>query len=80
MMKNTEEFQRKIYTKSISILQADEHKSPKKIIPSSKISGLREEFKKTFLPLLIDVFELRQMIENYKMGRTSSLFSLLGKK
>ena len=28
---------------------------------------MREEFKKTFLPLLIDVFELRQMIENHKI-------------
>ena len=27
--------------------------------------GLREDFKKTFLPLLIEVFELRQSIENY---------------
>jgi len=38
----------------------------KKIIPSSATKGLREDFKKTFLPLLIDVFELRQMIDNYK--------------
>lgn len=40
--------------------------SAKKIIPSSATKGLREDFKKTFLPLLIEVFELRQMIENYK--------------
>ncbi len=44
-------------------------KSPvKKIVPSSKISGLREDFKKVFLPLLIDVFELRKRIQNHKAG------------
>ena len=34
--------------------------------------GLREEFKKTFLPLLIEIFELRQSIENYKSDLQSS--------
>ncbi len=43
----------------------------KKIVPSSKISGLREDFKKVFLPLLIDVFELRKRIQNYKLGPKS---------
>ena len=38
----------------------------KKIMPSSKTSGIREEFKKTFLPLLIDIFEIRQLINNFK--------------
>lgn len=38
----------------------------KKIIPSGATKGVREEFKKTFLPLLIDIFELRQTIENHK--------------
>ena len=39
---------------------------PKKIIPTRETLGLREKFKKTFLPLLIEVFELRQMVDNYK--------------
>jgi len=47
--------------------------APKKIIPTSATKGLREDFKKTFLPLLIDVFELRQMIENYKSQADSPL-------
>ena len=45
----------------------------KKIVPSDTLS-LRETFKKTFLPLLTDVFELRQMIENHTM-RKSFLFT-----
>lgn len=45
----------------------------KKIVPSNTLL-LRETFKKTFLPLLTDVFELRQMIENHTM-RTSLLFT-----
>lgn len=43
----------------------------KKIIPTIAQCGLREDFKKMFLPLLIDVFELRQMIDNYKMQQQS---------
>jgi 16S rRNA C967 or C1407 C5-methylase (RsmB/RsmF family) len=77
-MKN-EQFQKKIYTKLSSgsvgeILfphspQRDEKTPPKKIKSTPKPQSMREEFKKTFLPLLIDVFELRQMIENHKMHR-----------
>ena len=55
-----------MYHSSMSALQADKANARKKIIPSSKKKGLREEFKKTFLPLLIDVFELRQMIRHHK--------------
>lgn len=73
--KETTKFRKKVYSKldasplsnpipSPSHFSQDT--SPKKIIPSSATKGLREDFKKTFLPLLIDVFELRQMIENYK--------------
>lgn len=51
----------------------------KKIIASGATKGLREDFKKTFLPLLIDVFELRQMIENYKSAAESSSPIPLGK-
>lgn len=43
----------------------------KKIIPSSAHSNLREQFKKIFLPLLIDISELRLKLENYKLDRTS---------
>ena len=45
--------------------------TPKKIIPTIAHSGLREEFKKMFLPLLIDIFELRQMIDTYKLLKQS---------
>ncbi len=68
-------FHKKVYTKldaspfseNIKInSETGKSESNKKIIPSSPLSGMREEFKKTFLPLLIDIFELRQMIDNYK--------------
>lgn len=39
----------------------------KKIIPTIAHSNMREDFKKLFLPLLIDIFELRQMLDNYKL-------------
>jgi len=51
--------------------QPSEEKSAPKIIPSNAQSGLREDFKKLFLPLLIDIFELRQMIDTYKMQAQS---------
>ncbi len=44
----------------------------KRIVPSSPLSGRREDFKSSFLPLLIDVFELRQMIKNHKQAENSS--------
>ena len=53
--------------------------SGKKIIFSSPKSGVREEFKRTFLPLLIDVSELRQMIENYKAQKDQPYLLSLGK-
>lgn len=73
-------FKKKIYKKldssplseSISLSNVSSKSEPKKIIASSATKGLREEFKKTFLPLLIDVFELRQMIDNYKSELESS--------
>ena len=43
-----------------------QEKPTKKIIPSSASRGLREDFKKTFLPLFIEIFELRQMIDTYR--------------
>lgn len=72
-------FRKKIYTKmyhsSISALQRDKERPTKKIIPSTKLVGIREEFKKTFLPLLIDVFELRQVIRTYKNGEDPSILN-----
>ena len=41
----------------------------KKIIPTIAHSNMREDFKKLFLPLLIDVFELRQMLTSYKLHK-----------
>jgi hypothetical protein len=63
-------FRKKVYASIYkpSSFELDGKSPPKKIIPSSKISGLREDFKKVFLPLLIDVFELRKRIQNYKLG------------
>jgi len=46
----------------------------KKIIPTLANSGLRDVFKKTFLPLLIDIFELRQMIDTHKLHQQSPQF------
>ena len=73
-------FHKKIYRKldrsplseEISPSSHLSNSSTKKIIPSNTSKGLREEFKKTFLPLLIDVFELRQMIDNYVTQMQSS--------
>lgn len=53
--------------------------TPKKIIPTAAHSGLREEFKKTFLPLLIDIFELRQMIDTYKVLKQSPNLRYFGR-
>lgn len=55
------------------------HEPRKKIIPTIALSGLREEFKKTFLPLLIDIFELRQMIDTYKIQQQSPKLRCFGK-
>jgi len=70
-------FRRKVYermyTDSISLLKADQEKPKKKIIPTSTKNDLKEDFKKMFLPLLIDVFELRQRIQNYKIKPSSSV-------
>lgn len=58
-----------------SALHENVHKkneTKKPIIPSSPKSGRREDFKSSFLPMLIEVFELRQMIENYKQKENGS--------
>ena len=51
----------------------------KKIIPSAARHSLREDFKKMFLPLLIDIFELRQMLETHRWIKQSPEFRSLGK-
>ncbi|MBM3193819.1 MAG: hypothetical protein FJZ59_06290 [Chlamydiae bacterium] len=63
-------FHKKVYASIYkpSNLDAEKKQTLKKIIPSTKIGGLREDFKKIFLPLLIDIFELRQQVQNYKQG------------
>lgn len=66
--------QKKIYSQLFSSPFA-EHLKPssspffghKKIVPTIAHSNMREDFKKLFLPLLIDIFELRQMLNNYKI-------------
>ncbi len=65
-------FRKKVYASIYKPALGEEsnHKL-KKIVSSPKKSGLREEFKKVFLPLLIDVFELRKRVQNYKLGSKS---------
>ncbi|MCB1107145.1 MAG: hypothetical protein KDK76_03515 [Chlamydiia bacterium] len=71
---NKSNFKKKVYRKldaspfseAISLSKMEPPKEPKKIIPSIASKGVREKFKKTFLPLLIEIFELRQAIENYQ--------------
>ena len=66
-------FRKKVYARIYDPSQRENTgEKIKKIIPSSKMSGLREDFKKVFLPLLIDVFELRKKIQNYKIDRPHS--------
>jgi hypothetical protein len=73
---NNPSFKKKVYRKldasplsgNIIPTMQSSKEPPKKIVPSTEGMGLREKFKKTFLPLLIEVFELRQMIDNYELG------------
>ncbi len=73
-------FKKKTYTQidpsslkhSISI--GSPQSSSKKIIATKNLKGLREEFKRTFLPMLIDVFELRQTLENIKLKEEGTPF------
>ena len=68
-------FRKKVYTKlttseltgrvSDSISQISEAKGTK-IIPTQVSSTLRGGFKQLFLPVLIDIFELRQSVANCK--------------
>lgn len=51
----------------------------KKIVPSLASHTLRDEFKKMFLPLLIDIFELRQMLETHRLMKQSPEFRSFGR-
>lgn len=77
-------FQKKVYTRlsksdlsSINPKDAISHRQDssltKKIIATSIGNNLREEFKKSFVPLLIEVFELRQSISNHKSQEDNPL-------
>ncbi len=67
--------------KSISPNTYEHESSPtKKIIPTLAVGGLREKFKETFIPLFIEVFELRQMIENFHAQEMIPNTFVLGKK
>lgn len=74
------EFKKKTYTKIDGKgFEASPHfstqtTSSKKIVATNTLKGLREEFKRTFLPFLIDVFELRQTIENAKLKSEGTPF------
>lgn len=65
---------KKIYRKSDSSAlmqspsssQSSAQSTPSKIVPSNANRAFSEECKKMFSPLLINIFELRQMIDNYK--------------
>ncbi|MDN3508102.1 MAG: hypothetical protein P0S94_04195 [Simkaniaceae bacterium] len=61
---------------TITPVPQDEGKA-KRIIPSAVKNDLRETFKRTFLPLLIDIFELRQMVSTYKVKRENPHLSSL---
>lgn len=68
-------FRKKVYTK-LSTSKLSSHLSHsisqmgqgagKKIVATRLNTTLREEFKKMFLPLLIDIFELRQATANWR--------------
>lgn len=53
--------------------------SAKKIIPSNAEQSLRDKFKEMFLPLLIDILELRQMIDVHKMQAQAPDLPYFGK-
>ena len=48
--------------------------SSKKIIAKKFVSRLQEEFKQTFVPLLIEVFKLRQLIETHQRKKEGDPF------
>ncbi len=77
-------FQKKVYKRlsesdlasihpKTSIHLFDEASPHKKIIASTLSPNIREEFKKTFVPILVEIFELRQMIGNKKNRKEAGL-------
>ncbi|MBP9841393.1 MAG: hypothetical protein KBC64_03080 [Simkaniaceae bacterium] len=72
--------QRKVYSKlSTSPLKgpigvSTDTPSPKKIVATKFVSRLQEEFKQTFIPVLIEVFKLRQLTEAYKREKEGDPF------
>jgi uncharacterized small protein (DUF1192 family) len=73
---NYPNYQKKIYTRlsksDLSSLNPKEALNPlqepmkqKKIVATTISQNIREEFKKTFVPILVEVFELRQQITNH---------------
>lgn len=75
-------YQKKVFTRLIhsdlsainpqKTLHAFQSPAPnKKIVATSLSHRVREQFKKTFVPLLIEVFELRQQLSNIDYGSAS---------
>ena len=71
---------KKIYSKlTVSPLRgavevSTDSSSTKKIVATKFVSRLQEEFKQTFVPLLIEVFKLRQLTENYQREKEGDPF------
>lgn len=84
---NHPHYQKKIYTRlsksDLSSLNPQEALNPlqepqkqKKIIATTISQNVRDEFKKTFVPILVEVFELRQQIANHlNHDESNPLFS-----
>lgn len=80
---NKANFKKKVYrrlnasplSESISLSEMPIPDAPRKIIPTTATQGMQDTFKKTFLPLLIEVFELRQWVSSYKTKIGSTLSS-----
>ena len=75
-----EPLKKKIYSKlTVSPLRgtacvSTDASSNKKIIATKLTSRLQEEFKQTFVPLLIEVFKLRQLTETYQRATEGDPF------
>ncbi|MCH9613036.1 MAG: hypothetical protein S4CHLAM102_15380 [Chlamydiia bacterium] len=83
LLENSTPFTKKVYSahfsnplsdsiksQSIASFKGRESHTDKKIRPTEAVAGLREEFKKAFLPLFVDMFELKQKIERYKSSQS----------
>lgn len=92
-LKNATHLSKKVYTKlnnetlhkieniEISSDMSNVSKLDKtRVLKESSTGPLRDQFKKIFLPLLIDVLELRQSIDNFNLSSCNDLFSKIGKK